>query len=57
MVSRQALQVRCELLDEREEAALAALLSGKTLGELNDLDPAWFSRWAAAGLVVNINLA
>ena len=57
MVSRQALQVRCELLDERQENALAALLSGKALGALEDLDPAWFSLWAAAGLVVNINLA
>lgn len=56
MVSRQALQVRCELLDEPQEAALRALLSGKTLGELPDLVPDWFSRWAAAGLVVNINL-
>lgn len=56
MVYRQALQVRCELLDDRQDAALKALLSGKPLGELPDLVPDWFSRWATAGLVVNINL-
>ena len=56
LVFRTALEVRCELLEERQDAALEALLSGKTLGELPDLVPGWFSRWAAAGLIVNINL-
>ncbi|MDO8730148.1 MAG: DNA-binding domain-containing protein [Candidatus Omnitrophota bacterium] len=55
MVFRQALQVRCELLDEPQETALRALLSGKSIGELPDLVPDWFSRWAAAGLIVDIN--
>lgn len=54
-VCRQAFQVHCELLDELQEAALRALLSGKSLGELPELVPDWFSRWAASGLVVAIN--
>ena len=55
-------QVRCELLDARQEAVLAALMAGQTLGELSDrmaADPAgsehllgsWFARWGSHGLL------
>ena len=56
LIFRSTLEVRCELLDQPQDAALEALLSGKTLGELPDLVPEWFSRWSASGLIVNINL-
>ena len=66
LVFRKAWIVRCELIDERQDAALQALLSGKTLGELCGLlsvgpaagDPPladWFSRWAASGLVAGVS--
>lgn len=68
MISRSAFQVRCEFLEEKQFQLLQGLLAGKRLeevcGELLDSaggeEPPiadWFSLWAAAGLVVNINLA
>ena len=49
LIFRRGFEVRCELLERPEEAALEALLAGKTLGELAELgafDPTWFSRFA-----------
>ncbi len=61
---RSNLQVRCELLDERQDKMLAALMEGETLGaaceriaETTSGDPPlaeWFARWAGAGLIAGI---
>ena len=67
LVYRNNLQVRCELLEEASFLLLRDLSAGRTLGDAcagltqasATEDPPladWFSRWAAAGLIVNINL-
>ena len=68
LVFRSGLQVRCELLQKAQFRLLEELLAGRTLGQacacLPEDSPEeeppladWFSRWAASGLVVNINPA
>ncbi len=65
LVARRGLEVRCELLDDAQDKALAALMEGKTLGEVCERiaaetpagDPPfgeWFSRWAGNGLITGI---
>lgn len=60
LVFRQGLSTRCELLDGRQYQLLEGLLAGRTLGEVcgalaeqeGELPlSAWFSRWAAGGLL------
>lgn len=64
LITRRSFEVRCELLDELQDRALAALLEGKSLGETCELlaeqaggDPPlteWFSRWSGSGLITGI---
>ena len=63
-VFRRALQVHCELIDERQALLLQSLLDGAALGDACNLltDSAnqvetlpvteWFARWTRAGLLV-----
>ncbi len=64
LIFRQALEVRCELLDEAQALVLGRLLAGDTLeracqklsAQRGDHVPAvaaWFSAWLRAGLVTD----
>ena len=66
LVARRGLEVRCELMDELQDKTLAALLEGKTLGEVCGQAAAeadggspplaeWFTRWAGNGLVAEVS--
>lgn len=66
LVYRKQLQVRCELINERQADALVQLMSGKTLGEFSDWlskeDPpsepllgGWFARWGSSGLLAGFD--
>ncbi|MBI2104061.1 MAG: putative DNA-binding domain-containing protein [Candidatus Omnitrophica bacterium] len=62
LVFRQGLEVRCELVDERQHAVLEGLLAGRPLGavcgelaaQAGDAPPVadWFAGWAARGLII-----
>ena len=65
LIFRSGFEVRCELLDDLQEKAIAELLAGKALGLLceeraasaadGDLPmAAWFSRWGSAGLIAGL---
>ena len=67
LVFRQDLIVRCELLDEWQDAVIAGLLAGQTLGQVcgevaeraGDAalsTTAWFSRWMQLGLLVDCRI-
>ena len=67
LVFRQQLEVRCELLDERQHALLEGLLAGHPLGAVlaalaspSGDQPlpltAWFSRWSSLGLLLRCDL-
>jgi len=68
LVFRHGHQTSCELLDDRQDAVLAALMAGRTLGELSDpmtADPAagsehllgaWFARWGSHALIAGFDL-
>ncbi len=67
LIGRRDAQVRCELLNPAQHKLLEGLLQGRTLGEVcEDLADvsgeeelpvaAWFSRWAADGLLVSCEI-
>lgn len=68
LVFRQQLEVRCELLDERQHAVLAGLLAGRPLGAVCEelatqasqgvprLLRDWFAGWVARGLIIGCEL-
>ncbi len=68
LVGRKGLQVRCEMLDEKQYRFLEILLSGQTLGEACDTLAEtsgdeeipigeWFARWVQDGLIARCEIS
>lgn len=66
LVHRANLQVHCDVIDDNETRALAALIDGRPLGEVTELlathgdDPSrvstWFTRWINLGLITTAHV-
>ena len=66
LIGRQAYQIRCESLDEKQFQLIQALLRGLDLGaaleklaeDSDDKEPypvmEWFARWAQDGLIIDV---
>jgi hypothetical protein len=64
LIYRVGFEARCELIDEGQGRAIAALLAGRTLGDvveqMEEADPhhvgQWFARWMGLGLLAGVEV-